>query len=84
MDHHLEDPTMNALKHMEAIFGAVLVLGCVLAALPERAVTTAPAQQGATGAMPVVVVKARRMTAMEKRQSLEIELGQRSVVAAGT
>jgi hypothetical protein len=84
MDHHLEDPTMNALKHMETIFGAVLVLGCVLAALPERAFTTAPAQQAATGAMPVVVVKARRMTAMEKRQSLEIELGQRSVVAAGT
>jgi hypothetical protein len=80
--HHLEDLTMNAHKHMEAIFGVVLALGCVVAALPERA-GTAAAPQAASGAMPVVVIKARRMTEMEKRQSLEVQSGQRSA-AAGT
>jgi hypothetical protein len=73
---------MNAHKHMEAIFGVVLVLGCVVAALPERAATAA-APQAAGVTMPVVVVKAKRMTALEKRQSREVEAGHRSA-GAGT
>jgi hypothetical protein len=83
--HHLEDLTMNVLKHMEAIFGAVLVLGCVAAALSDRTGTSAVSAQSASGdgsgAMPVVVVKAKRMSALEKRQSLEVESGNRSVSA---
>jgi hypothetical protein len=79
--HHLEDLTMNAHKHMEAIFGVVLALGCVAAALPDRAGTAAATVQAATGAMPVVVVKARRMTELEKRQSRELETGHRSAAA---
>jgi hypothetical protein len=82
--HHLEDLTMNVLKHMEAIFGAVLVLGCVAAALPDRTGTSVSAQSASgdgSGAMPVVVVKAKRMSALEKRQSLEVESGDRSTSA---
>jgi CYTH domain-containing protein len=42
---------------------------------------TAQAQQAATGAMPVVVVKAKRMTALEKRQSQELDTSPRSAAA---
>jgi hypothetical protein len=78
----MEDYPMNVIKHMEAIFGAVLVLGCVAAALPDRTGTAASAQDAsATGAMPVVVVKAKRMSALEKRQSLDLESGNRSAAA---
>lgn len=73
---------MNALKHMEAIFGAVLVFGCVVAVLPERPGTAAP--QAEPAAMPVVVVKAKRMTEMEKRQSFEVESGNRSAAAGAS
>jgi hypothetical protein len=73
---------MNAHKHMEAIFGVVLALGCLVAALPERAATAA-APRAASPAMPVVVVKAKRLTALEKRQSAEVEAGHRSA-GAGT
>lgn len=68
---------MNALKHMEFIFGAVMVAGCCYAALPERAVTPPPTRAAATTATPiqVVVVKAKRMTALEKRRSLELDNG---------
>jgi hypothetical protein len=64
---------MNALKHMEFIFGGVMVVGCVYAALPERVATPPASQAGAATAAPmqVVVVKAKRMTALEKRRSLE-------------
>lgn len=72
---------MNALKHMELIFGAVLAIGCIIAALPDH--LGAPAQHDAArvAAMPVVVVKAKRMTALEKRQSLDIDAGARSAAA---
>jgi hypothetical protein len=74
---------MNALKHMELIFGAVMVVGCVIAALPD-AVVNAPASHGAApaaGAMQVVVVKAKRMTAFEKNRSLELDSGARTTTA---
>lgn len=62
---------MNALKHMEVIFGAVVVVGCVIAALPGDVDAPAASQAAApTAGMPVVVVKAKRMTALEKRESL--------------
>ncbi|MDQ2989954.1 MAG: hypothetical protein M3R60_12710 [Pseudomonadota bacterium] len=69
---------MSALKHMEFIFGAVMVAGCVYAALPDAAVTPPPTQAAATaaGRMQVVVVKGKRMTALEKRRSLELEAGE--------
>ncbi|HEU4372697.1 MAG TPA: hypothetical protein VFS02_04360 [Telluria sp.] len=64
---------MNALKHMEFIFGGVMVIACLYAALPERAASPQATQAGASSSapMPVVVVKAKRMTALEKRRSLE-------------
>ncbi|MDB5910348.1 MAG: hypothetical protein JWP34_4462 [Massilia sp.] len=71
---------MSALKHMEVIFAALLTAGCILLALPGQP-DTAQAQQAATGAMPVVVVKAKRMTALEKRQSQELDTSPRSAAA---
>lgn len=68
---------MSALKHMEFIFGGVMVVGCVFAALPER-VAAPPATQAATAPtapIQVVVVKAKRMTALEKRRSVELDNG---------
>lgn len=69
---------MNALKHMELIFGVVVVAAaCLAAALPDTPDSpTAPA--AAQAAMPVVVVKGKRMTALEKRATPD------SVAAAGT
>jgi hypothetical protein len=65
---------MNALKHMEFIFGGVMVLGCVYAALPDPAARP-PATQAATAPIQVVVVKAKRMTALEKRRAVELDSG---------
>ena len=67
---------MNILKHMEAVFVATVVFAVggsyVIDTLPEAnakpALTASAAQQAA-----VVVVKAKRMTAEEKRQSLQAE-----------
>jgi hypothetical protein len=72
---------MNALKHMELIFGAVLAVGCIIAALPDD--LGAPARQDAArvAAMPVVVIKGKRMTAVEKRQPPESEAGGRHAAA---
>jgi hypothetical protein len=68
---------MNTLKHMELIFGAVLAVACVIAALPDD--IGGPArQQAARADMPVVVVKAKRMTALEKRHSLDVDAGARA------
>lgn len=68
---------MSALKHMEFIFGGVMVVGCLYAALPERVGAPPTTQAGAVvaTAIPVVVVKAKRMTALEKRRSLELDDG---------
>ncbi len=73
---------MNALKHMELIFGAVLGVGCIIAALPDD--LAAPARHEAArtaGAIPVVVIKGKRMTAVEKHQSLQPEAGARNAAA---
>jgi len=64
---------MNLIKHMEAVFVATVVLtlsGSVLIDnLPE-----AQARSAAVAAhVPTVVVKAKRMTAAEKQQSLQAE-----------
>ncbi|MES2760207.1 MAG: hypothetical protein V4693_22755 [Pseudomonadota bacterium] len=65
---------MNTLKHMEVIFGAVMVVGVVIAAMPERQATPAqPAAQAAPPRMQVVVIKGKRMTDVEKRASLNAE-----------
>lgn len=70
---------MNALKHMELIFGVVVVAGCVAAALPAgdgggqskaQAQPEAVRPQVVQPNIPVVVVKGKRMTALEKRASL--------------
>lgn len=64
---------MNALKHMELIFGVVVAAGCVAAALPDApdrpTLPTRPAA-AAQAALPVVVVKGKRMTALEKRAAI--------------
>jgi hypothetical protein len=65
---------MNAAKHMELIFGGVLVVAVGFAAMPERQATPAPqATQAATQPMPVVVIKGKRMTDVEKRASIGAE-----------
>jgi hypothetical protein len=74
---------MNALKHMEVIFGAVLALACVLAVVPGELDRPAPRAAAPAPAMQVVVVKGKRMTALEKQQSLASDDGRRNP-AAGT
>jgi hypothetical protein len=69
---------MNTLKHMELIFGAVLAVACVLAFLPDDLETPAPRAVARAPAMQVVVVKGKRMTALEKQHSLEIDAGMRN------
>ena len=59
---------MNALKHMEVIFGVVVVAGCAAAALPDSGGGQAQAEAVRPG-MPVVVITGKRMTALEKRES---------------
>ena len=64
---------MNALKHMELIFGVVVVAGCVAAALPSGGDGGGQAQaqpEAIQPNIPVVVVKGKRMTALQKRASL--------------
>jgi hypothetical protein len=75
----LEDLTMNALKHMELIFGAVLAVECVITLLPDELERPARTAAARAPAMQVVVVKARRMTALEKRHALEEDAGMRGV-----
>ena len=67
---------MSTSKHMELIFGVVAVAGCVAAALPDnaggqaepKAAAAAAATATATADIPVVVVKGKRMSALEKRE----------------
>lgn len=67
---------MNLLKNMEAVFAASVALAVsasyLLDALPS-ANASAAATASAAHAIPVVVVKARRMTPAEKQQSLQAE-----------
>jgi hypothetical protein len=72
---------MNALKHMELIFGAVLGVGCIVAALPDDLGAPAKHDTARAAAIPVVVIKGKRMTAVEKRQSLEPQAGERHAAA---
>lgn len=69
---------MNALKHIERIFGVVLLAAVGIAAMPAR--QAAPAQAAARAlAQPqpqpihVTVVKGKRITDVEKRASLGAE-----------
>ena len=66
---------MNLIKHMEAVFVATVVLtlsGSVLIDnLPEAQARSAAVAVN----VPTVVVKAKRMTAAEKQQSLQAERG---------
>ena len=68
---------MNALKHMELIFGVVVVAGCVAAAMPaggfDQAQPASARPETAPPAMPVVVVKGKRMTALEKRAAVDAD-----------
>jgi hypothetical protein len=67
---------MNALKHMELVFAAALLLAGGLALVPEH--EAAPATRAMQAApMQVVFVKGKRMTALEKRASLSAEAGAR-------
>jgi hypothetical protein len=67
---------MNALKHMELIFGVVVVVaGCAIAMMPMQdsrgAQKPAPANvktEAARPAMPVVVVRGKRLSALERRE----------------
>ena len=71
---------MNILKHMEAVFVATVVFTVgglyVKGTLPEahaKATVIATTATTATTGTQVVVVKAKRMNAEEKRQSLHAE-----------
>ena len=67
---------MNILKHMEAVFIATAVFAVggsyALDTLPQAHARTAVAAHVDVQA-PVVVVKGKRMSADEKRQSLQAE-----------
>jgi hypothetical protein len=68
---------MSALKHMELIFGVVVVAGCIAAALPAGGAAQAQAQaqpaaarfQAVQPGIPVVVVKGKRLSTLEERAS---------------
>ena len=66
---------MNILKHMEAVFVATVALAVtgsyMVDALPQAHAKPMVAMAGA--AVPVVVVKAKRMSAEEKQRSIEAE-----------
>jgi hypothetical protein len=75
---------MNALKHMEVIFGVVVVVaGCAAAAMPDSFGEQAQ-PEAVHPAMPVVVVKGKRMTALEKRASSGTEAAAQRDGAAGS
>lgn len=67
---------MNILKHMEAVFVAAVVVTVgashAIDTLPQANAKAAISASAAVQA-PVVVIKARRMSAQEKRQSLQAE-----------
>lgn len=67
---------MNILKHMEATFVAALFIAVtgssMIDALPEAHAKAAPTAIAATS-VPVVVVKAKRMSDAEKAASLAAE-----------
>lgn len=67
---------MNILKHMEAVFVATVALAVsgsyLLDAVPQAHAKPAVQATVATE-VPVVVVSAKRMSAAEKRQSLQAE-----------
>lgn len=65
---------MKLIKHMEAVFVATVALtvsgSYLIDTLPQAHAKTAAYASSGT---PVVVVKAKRMSAEEKRQSLKAE-----------
>lgn len=67
---------MNILKHMEAVFVATVALAVsgsyMIDAIPEAHAKQAVVATSAT-AVPVVVVKAKRMSAEEKARDLQAE-----------
>lgn len=67
---------MNLLKHMEAVFVATVALAVsgsyMVDAIPEA---HAKAPVVAATSVPVVVVKAKRMSAEEKLRDLQAERG---------
>ncbi len=67
---------MNILKHMEAVFIASVVFtvggSYAIDKLPH-AHAKAAVSASANASAPVVVIKAKRMSAEEKRQSLQAE-----------
>jgi hypothetical protein len=81
---------MSALKHMELIFGVVVVAGCIAAALPAGGAAQVQAQpeavrsQALPSGIPVVVVKGKRMSTLEKRASLGAAPAVRRDGATGT
>ena len=68
---------MNILKHMEAVFVATVALAVsgsyLVDTLPQAHAKTEVAMAGVAEAVPVVVVKAKRMSAAEKQRSIEAE-----------
>jgi hypothetical protein len=67
---------VNILKHMEAVFVATVALAVsgsyMIDAIPE-AHAKAAVVATSTAAVPVVVVKAKRMSAEEKARDLQAE-----------
>ncbi len=68
---------MNILKHMEAVFVATVALAVtgsyMVDTLPQAHAKPAITVAMNTAAVPVVVVKAKRMSADEKQRAAEVE-----------
>ncbi len=77
---------MNILKHMEAVFVASLVFAVggsyAVDTLPQAHAKASLVYDASTAA-PVVVIKAKRMSAEEKNQSLRDERNAGDKLAAG-
>ena len=73
---------MNALKHMELTFGVAAVVICVAAALPGNIGAHARPEAVATS-VPVVVIKGKRLSALEKRELSSADTAARNKGANG-
>lgn len=64
---------MNLIKHMEAVFVATVALALSGSVLIDNLPEAQARSTAVAVTVPTVVVKAKRMTAAEKQQSLQAE-----------
>ena len=73
---------MNALKHMELTFGVAAVAICMAAALPGN-IGAHARPEAVAASMPVVVIKGKRLSALEKRELSSADTAARNKDANG-